>query len=87
MYIDKYSEELSKKLSKLKKKDPAQYIRVDKKIKEIINNPKHNYKNLKYNMSIFNRVHIGSFVLIFRIYHKDKIIWFDDYGHHDKIYK
>ena len=85
-YLDKYSEELTKKLAKLKKKDITHYERIDKKIKEILENPTHEYKNLRYDMSDFKRVHVGHFVLIFRVNHQQKIIWFDDYDHHDKMY-
>ena len=85
-YSGKYSEELTKKLAKLKKKDLVHYERIDKKIKEILIQPKHEYKNLRHEMSRFKRVHIGHFVLIFRVDNKNNIIWFDDYDHHDKMY-
>jgi len=33
------------------------------------------------------RVHIGHFVLIFRFDKTNNIIFFDDFDHHDKVYK
>ena len=86
MYLDRYSEEITRKLSKIKKRELQQYERIGKKIKEILENPNHEYKNLRYDMSEFKRVHIGHFGLIFRIGHKNKSIFFDDYDHHDNIY-
>lgn len=86
MHVDRYSEEITKKLSKLKKKNPQHYDRVDRKIKEILDNPKHKYKNLRYDMGNFKRIHIGHFVLIFRVDHLKKLILFEDYDHHDNIY-
>jgi len=76
-------------LKKLFKKDKKKYEIVWKKINEIMNtsNVEH-YKNLKFPMQDFKRVHINkNFVLIFR-YNKteDKIIFYD-LNHHNKIYK
>ena len=79
---------LYRKLVKLSKKDKKTYNAVIKKINEIINsyNPEH-YKNLRYDMKDSKRVHIGSFVLVFS-YNKNKdFVSFEDYEHHDKIYK
>ena len=86
MYIDKYSEEITKKLAKLKKKDHKHYLIVRKKIDWILANPEHSYKGLHYNMKGISRIHIGHFVLTFRIDSINKIIYFEDYDHHDKIY-
>jgi len=75
-------------LKKLFKKDNKRYKIIWNKISEIINaeNIEH-YKNLKYPLNDFKRVHIDkSFVLVFK-YDKfsDKIIFYD-FDHHDKIY-
>ena len=86
MYTDIYSEEIVKKLSKLKKKDSKQYSIVRKKMEHILLNPEHQYKELHYGMKGIKRVHIGHFVLIFKINHIKKIVSFEDYDHHDKIY-
>lgn len=86
MYEDKYSDELARKLAKLKKKDFKQYVILRKKIDQILANPDHRYKDLHYSMKGINRVHLGHFVLTFRIDDGDKIIYFEDYDHHDNIY-
>jgi len=87
LYIDRYSEEIIKKLHKIKKKDQKHYSIVLNKIDRILANPKHRYKDLRYTLKGIKRVHIGHFVLIFIINHKKKIISFEDYDHHDNIYK
>lgn len=86
MYKDSYSEEIVKKLSKLKKKDPKHYEIVRKKMDQILASPEHEYKNLRYDLKGINRVHIGHFVLVFIVNHTKQTISFEDYDHHDKIY-
>lgn len=86
MYTDSYSEEITKKLTKLRKKDPAHFDNVDKKMRWILANPKKRFKDLHYSMKRIKRIHIGHFVLVFIIDHDNKIISFEDYDHHDKIY-
>lgn len=71
---------------KLKKKNLSHYQTVKKKIKQICATPKGNYKFLKFNLQKLQRVHVGHYVLIFHITHKNKTIYFEDYDHHDKIY-
>lgn len=86
MYTDQYSEQITKKLGKLKKKNPSQHREVLKKIDWILANPDHRYKELHYDMKGIQRVHLGHFVLVFRLDRVKKIISFEDYDHHDKIY-
>ena len=86
MYADLYSEEITKKLVKIRKKDPAHYSKVCKKIDSILEKPNHGYKFLHHDMKGISRVHIGHFVLIFVIDHKNKTVSFEDYDHHDNIY-
>ena len=80
--------ELDKKLIKLSKKDKKVYETVMKKIYEIVNSSDiEHYKNLRYNMKEYKRAHVGHFVLVFS-YDKGKdFIYFEDFDHHDKIYK
>ena len=80
--------ELEKKLVKLFKKDKSSYEKVLRKINEIINSVDiEHYKNLRYDMKESKRVHIGHFVLVFS-YDKGKdLVSFEDYDHHDNIYK
>ncbi len=81
------SNKVDKVFFKLVKKDREQYYAAVKKIKEIKENPQH-YKNLHPPLAHLKRVHImKSFVLIFSVDEKNKIITLEDYEHHDKIYK
>ena len=79
---------LQKKLNKLSKKDRILYEQILGKIDEIINsaNVEH-YKNLRHDMKDQKRVHIGHFALVFRFIKSENKIIFDDFDHHDNIYK
>jgi mRNA-degrading endonuclease RelE of RelBE toxin-antitoxin system len=87
MYLDLYSDNLVKKLVKLKRKDPRHYQIIRKRMDWILANPDHRYKDLHHTMKGIKRVHIGHFVLTFVIDHAKKTISFEDYDHHDNIYK
>jgi YafQ family addiction module toxin component len=87
MYQDLYSEEIVRKLAKLRKKDPVEYSQVRKKMDLILKEPDHSYKFLMHDMKGLNRVHLGHFVLVFKIDHENKTVSFEDYDHHDIIYK
>lgn len=87
MYEEEYSPQLIKKLKRLKLKDNVQHLLVLNKIHEIRNNPLHRYKNLKYSMKDYKRIHLGHFVLVFIIDHRERVVLFEDYDHHDSIYK
>jgi len=79
------SDPLKKILSKIYKKDKARYEAVMKKIEEIASSSEiEHYKNLRYNLKDCKRVHIGHFVLVFRVVGNK--IYFEDYDHHDNIY-
>lgn len=88
MYNFQVSEQLQKVLKKLSKKDRELYNQVLKKIDEVVNsrNIEH-YKNLRRNIKDSKRVHIGHFVLVFQYKKEENLIKFDDFDHHDKIYK
>ncbi len=86
-----YSYELRKSVEKiffkLSKKNPRQLDLIERKINEITQNPQH-YKNLRAPMQYLKRVHIDkSFVIVFSVDEKRKVVIFEDYEHHDKIYK
>ncbi|MCK5624366.1 type II toxin-antitoxin system RelE/ParE family toxin [Candidatus Pacearchaeota archaeon] len=88
MYKFKIEESLQKILKKLFKKNPFMHKRILNKIREIINSSDVEvYKNLQYKMKDYKRVHIGHFVLVFRFDKKNNLVVFDDFDHHDKIYK
>ena len=85
------SDELKITLKLLAKKDQRITQAINKKIKQIISSDEFtidHYKNLKYGMNDYKRVHIMKhFVLLFKVYKKEKFILFDKFDHHDKIYK
>jgi len=88
MYTYKYSDKLKKILKKLSKKNKQFYEQILKKINEIVNSYNiESYKNLRYNMKDYKRVHIGHFVLIFEFDKNNNFISFEDFEHHDNIYK
>ena len=87
MYVDTYSVILTEKLVKTKKKDLKQYLAIMKKRDFILAHPEHSYKDLHYSMKGVKRVHLGHLVLTFIIDHDNKTVSFEDFDHHDKIYK
>ena len=88
MHDFKVSEHLQEILKKFSKKDKSLHTQVLKKIGEIVNNSDiEHYKNLRYNMKDSKRVYIGHFVLVFQFDKSVNMINFDDFDHHDNIYK
>jgi mRNA-degrading endonuclease RelE of RelBE toxin-antitoxin system len=84
----KLSDPLKKTLGKLAKKDNPLATALRKKIEQIVNcdiSEIEHFKNLRGPKSHLKRVHIGSFVLTFRL--EGKIVYFEDFDHHDNIYK
>lgn len=79
------------KIRKLFHKDKRKVKIINKKIKEIINNDNESidrYKNLRYDLKKFKRVRINKhFVLTFHVNKKTNLIIFEDFDHHDEIYK
>ncbi len=78
---------IQKTLRKLKKKDIHLFGAVQKKINRIANLDIisiNHFKNLRGNLKDYKRVHIGSFVLIFKV--EKNILIFDRFKHHDKAY-
>mgnify|MGYP001611205887 CR=1 FL=1 len=78
---------LQKILSKLLKKDRNLYERVIRKIQEIISSDIEHYKNLSYTMKDQKRVHVGHFVLLFNFDKTNNTLSFEDFDHHDTIYR
>ncbi|MBI4116283.1 addiction module toxin RelE [Candidatus Pacearchaeota archaeon] len=88
MYKFRIEKKLEKILAKLERKNQELYLQIKKKIGEIVNSENiEHYKNLSHDLKEFKRVHIGHFVLIFRFNVKDRLIYFEDFDHHDNIYK
>ena len=88
MHNSKVSEHLQEVMRKLSKKDKSLYEQLLNKINEIKKcyDVEH-YKNLRYNMKDSKRVQIGHFVLVFQYNKAIDTINFDDFDHHDIIYK
>jgi len=88
MHNSKVSEHLQEVMRKLSKKDKSLYEQLLNKIDEIKKcyDAEH-YKNLRYNMKDSKRVQIGHFVLVFQYDKAIDTINFDDFDHHDIIYK
>ena len=90
MFSFDLTDELKFKINKLVRKDKKKVEIINKKIKEIINcTPEtvQHYKNLRYDLKEFKRVHIDkSFVLTFRVDLARNFILFADFDHHDDVY-
>ena len=87
-YNYRTSKNLDRILQKLYKKDKLLYDQLLKKIDEIINfHDLEHYKNLRYDMKDSKRVHVGHFVLVFQFDKKENVVLFDDFDHHDNIYR
>ena len=85
-YFLEVSDDLDKIFQKLAKKDKTTLEAINKKIKEILENPTH-YKPLHAPFQNKRRVHIsGSFVLIFKIDEEKKMVQILEFEHHDKAY-
>ncbi|RLJ01634.1 MAG: hypothetical protein DRP10_03585 [Candidatus Aenigmatarchaeota archaeon] len=84
----KFSKNLEEILRRLKRKDYALFLRIQKKIIQISNSDEvsiQHFKNLRGDLSNYKRVHIGHFVLLFRV--EGNTIIFEDFRHHDKAYQ
>ena len=86
-YEIEISEQLHEKFEKLERKNKKQLEIINKKILQILENPYH-FKQLHGDMKGARRVHIDtSFVLVFEIDERRKVIRLLDYDHHDFIYR
>jgi len=87
MYTLFYKHNIDKIFQNLAKKNPKQLEIISKKLDEIVKDP-HRYKNLRYPLDTWKRVHIDKhFVLTFSIDDEKNTVILEDYDHHDKIYK
>ena len=84
-YTLEISEHLDKIFSKLSKKDRLQFEILNRKIKEILENPQIG-ESLTGNMAGQKSVHIRNFVLVYEILENAKIVRLLDYDHHDVVY-
>ena len=87
MYKLAIKENLDRKFKKLKKKDRELLVLIDRKVREILDNP-YRFKPLRKPLQNKRRVHVGgSFVLVYEINKDEKIVTLLDLDHHDNIYK
>ena len=68
------------------KKDKKQKLAVWKKINQVLEKP-HMFKPLKNVLKGQRRVHIGSFVLFYKINENTKTVEVYNYKHHDDAYR
>ncbi len=88
MYQYKIQPSLQKIMLKLFKKDNQTRERLINKIQEIVNSEDvEHYKNLKKPLQHLKRVQIREMVLVFKYDKKEKLIYFENFKHHDKIYR
>ena len=86
MYSFEVKNSLDKIFIKLAKRDRAMMKIIERKIGEIVLNLNH-YKNLRKPLQHLKRVHIGkSHVLCFSVDENKKVVIFEEFNHHDKIY-
>ncbi|MGD6934240.1 MAG: type II toxin-antitoxin system RelE family toxin [Candidatus Bathyarchaeia archaeon] len=85
MYNLEIEEEVSKTFRKLLKKDKVQLEAVNKKISQILTDP-YQFKPLKHPLDGLRRVHVGSFVLIYRVIDNTSTVQIITYTHHDNAY-
>lgn len=87
MYSIRSKKHIDEIFSKLSKKNPKQLKIIQNKLEEIIKNP-YIYKPLKKPLQNKRRVHIDkSFVLVYSIDEKNKVVILEDYDYHDNIYR
>jgi len=86
MYLIINSPKIDSIFKKLAKKNPNKLETITKKLEEIVENP-HRFKPLSNVMKGLRRVHFGSYVLVYSIDEKNKVVKLEDYDHHDNIYR
>ena len=87
MYKLAIKEKLDKKFKKLQKKDNEMLRLIERKVRDILEDP-YRFKPLRRPLHNKRRVHIGgSFVLIYEVNEEEKIVTLFDFDHHDNVYK
>ena len=87
MYELEIKPEADKIFRKLSFKDKKQLQIINDKIQEILVNPFHEQKFLTGSLKNYNRIHIGHFVLIYKVNKEKRTVEIYYYAHHDKIYR
>ncbi len=87
MYKLAIKESLDKKFKKFQKKDMEMLRLIERKVQDILAEP-HRFKPLRKPLQNKRRVHVaGSFVLVYEVKEKEKLVTLLDFDHHDNIYK
>ena len=87
MYKLAVKNNLDRKFKKLKKKDSATLVLIERKVQQILDDP-FRFKPLRKPLQNKRRVHVGgSFVLIYEINEEEKIVTLLDLDHHNNIYR
>jgi len=79
------TDKLDKVFFKLAKKDRKRLEQINKKVREIRENP-YLGKPMKKPLQGRRRVHIGGFVLFYSIDENRRVVKLLEYDHHDKAY-
>jgi len=85
LYSLEIEEEVSKTFKRLLKRDRIQLEAVNKKIEQIMSNP-FQFKPLRHPLEGLRRVHVGSFVLIYKVIENPPTVRIVKYKHHDEAY-
>ena len=87
MYKLAIKESLDKKFKKLQKKDKEMLRLINRKVQDILVNP-YRFKPLRKPMENKRRVHVGgSFVLVYEVDEKERLVTLLDFDHHDNVYE
>lgn len=87
MYKLAIKEKLDKRFKKLQRKDKEILRLIERKVQDILEDP-FRFKPLRKPLQNKRRVHIGgSFVLIYEVNEKEKVVTLFDFDHHDNVYK
>ncbi len=85
-YFVSFSDNIHEQLAKLYRKDRALYERVQKKVDDLLERPQMG-KPMESKLKGSWRIHVGHFVLMYRIHEKEKVVEFYNIEHHDNVYK
>jgi YafQ family addiction module toxin component len=85
LYSLEIEEGVSKTFKRLLKKDRKQLEAVNKKIEQILSDPLQ-FKPLRSPLEGLRRVHVGSFVLIYKVIENPPTVLIVKYKHHDEAY-
>jgi YafQ family addiction module toxin component len=86
LYALQVEDEVDKAFKRLLKKDRMQLEAVNKKIKQILADP-YQFKPLRFPLEGLRRVHVGHFVLIYKVVEEPATVILVKYSHHDVAYR